>query len=191
MYILYGGSFNPPTLAHEAIIKKINEIYNPKKIVIMPVGSTYTRKDNRYNLDRIRMLKLVTSKYDNVEISDYEINNPFKGTIETLKYLETLYQNKFSFVMGADNLLEIKTWIDYEELLKNHLIICFNRNNILDKNTVKNIAESYQAKIDLIPLNINISSSEIRKDFKLNKDNLSKEVYDYIITNQLYEEEGD
>ena len=191
MYILYGGSFNPPTLAHEAIIKKINEIYNPKKIVIMPVGSTYTRKDNRYNLDRIRMLKLVTSKYDNVEISDYEINNPFKGTIETLKYLETLYQNKFSFVMGADNLLEIKTWIGYEELLKNHLIICFNRNNILDKNTVKNIAESYQAKIDLIPLNINISSSEIRKDFKLNKDNLSKEVYDYIITNQLYEEEGD
>lgn len=191
MYILYGGSFNPPTLAHEAIIKKINEIYNPKKIVIMPVGSTYTRKDNRYNLDRIRMLKLVTSKYDNVEISDYEINNPFKGTIETLKYLETLYQNKFSFVMGADNLLEIKTWIDYEELLKNHLIICFNRNNILDKNTVKNIAESYQAKIDLIPLNINISSSEIRKDFKVNKDNLSKEVYDYIITNQLYEEEGD
>lgn len=191
MYILYGGSFNPPTLAHEAIIKKINEIYNPKKIVIMPVGSTYTRKDNRYNLDRIRMLKLVTSKYDNVEISDYEINNPFKGTIETLKYLETLYQNKFSFVMGADNLLEIKTWIDYEELLKNHLIICFNRNNILDKNTVKNIAESYQAKIDLIPLNINISSSEIRKDFKVNKDNLSKEVYDYIITNQLYEEEHD
>ena len=191
MYILYGGSFNPPTLAHEAIIKKINEIYNPKKIVIMPVGSTYTRKDNRYNLDRIRMLKLVTSKYDNVEISDYEINNPFKGTIETLKYLETLYQNKFSFVMGADNLLEIKTWIDYEELLKNHLIICFNRNNILDKNTVKNIAESYQAKIDLIPLNINISSSEIRKDFKVNKDNLSKVVYDYIITNQLYEEEGD
>ena len=149
MHILYGGSFNPPTLAHEAIIKKINDLFKPTKIIIMPVGRSYTRKDHQANIDRIKMLELIAKKYKNVEISDYEINNPFNGTIKTLEYLENLYQAKFSFVMGADNLLEIKTWIDYEELLKNYHIICFNRNNLLDKNSVKNIADSYQAKIDL------------------------------------------
>lgn len=189
MHILYGGSFNPPTLAHEAIIKKINDLFKPTKIIIMPVGRSYTRKDHQANIDRIKMLELIAKKYKNVEISDYEINNPFNGTIKTLEYLENLYQAKFSFVMGADNLLEIKTWIDYEELLKNYHIICFNRNNLLDKNTVKNIADSYQAKIDLIPLNKDISSSDIRKDLELNKNNLSKEIYDYIINNHLYKED--
>ncbi len=189
MHILYGGSFNPPTLAHEAIIKKINDLFKPTKIIIMPVGRSYTRKDHQANIDRIKMLELIAKKYKNVEISDYEINNPFNGTIKTLEYLENLYQAKFSFVMGADNLLEIKTWIDYEELLKNYHIICFNRNNLLDKNSVKNIADSYQAKIDLIPLNKDISSSDIRKDLELNKNNLSKEIYDYIKTNHLYKED--
>ena len=189
MHIVYGGSFNPPTLAHEAIIKKINDLFKPTKIIIMPVGRSYTRKDHQANIDRIKMLELIAKKYKNVEISDYEINNPFNGTIKTLEYLENLYQAKFSFVMGADNLLEIKTWIDYEELLKNYHIICFNRNNLLDKNSVKNIADSYQAKIDLIPLNKDISSSDIRKDLELNKNNLSKEIYDYIKTNHLYKED--
>ncbi|NLB85231.1 MAG: hypothetical protein GX794_03845, partial [Acholeplasmataceae bacterium] len=49
--------------------------------------------------------------------------------------------------------------------------------------------DSYQAKIDLIPLNKDISSSDIRKDLELNKNNLSKEIYDYIKTNHLYKED--
>ncbi|NLB84705.1 MAG: hypothetical protein GX794_01110, partial [Acholeplasmataceae bacterium] len=85
MHILYGVSFNPPTLAHEAIIKKINDLFKPTKIIIMPVGRSYTRKDHQANIDRIKMLELIAKKYKNVEISDYEINNPFNGTIKTLE----------------------------------------------------------------------------------------------------------
>ena len=52
MIILYGGSFNPPTLAHYGVVKLLNEVYNPDKIILMPVGCKYP-KPNLHHVKKI------------------------------------------------------------------------------------------------------------------------------------------
>lgn len=186
MIILYGGSFNPPTVAHKEIIEVLLKEYEPEKIIIMPVGKKYTRKNIKNNEHRLEMLKLITKNYSNVLVSDYELKNDFLGTINTLNYLKEKYKKDIYLVIGVDNLLEIKTWIKYDELVKNYPIICINRNGILDKNSVNAISKNLGAQIDLINLNIQVSSTNIRNNFEKYKKDVPKEILSYIEKHNLY-----
>ena len=38
---VYGGSFNPPTIAHERISKDILSLDNVDKFIYLPVGDRY------------------------------------------------------------------------------------------------------------------------------------------------------
>ena len=41
---IYGGSFNPPTVAHENIARDILELPEIEKIIYLPVGDSYKKK---------------------------------------------------------------------------------------------------------------------------------------------------
>ena len=41
MIIVYGGTFNPPTVAHQLIANKVIENFKPKKFILLPVGENY------------------------------------------------------------------------------------------------------------------------------------------------------
>jgi len=171
---LYGGSFDPPHLAHEAIVKALRELDFIQKIVIMPTflnpfKETFTAPAKL----RLQWLKKIFSSYRDVEVSSYEVDLKRKvPTIETVKHLLNSY-DKIYLVIGADNLQSLHQWYKYDTLKQLVSFIVVTRDEIA-------IPE------DFIRLNIHedISSSDLRKNFDSSK--IPEKVRDEIT--QYYKE---
>ena len=71
---LFGGSFDPPHIGHEAIVKALIKFKDIDKIVVMP---TFLNpfKSHFYAPAALRLewLREIFREYKNVEISDYEV----------------------------------------------------------------------------------------------------------------------
>jgi nicotinate-nucleotide adenylyltransferase len=188
MIILYGGSFNPPTLAHYEISKYLIEKYNPQEFIFIPVGNVYDKNALVDFKHRYQMLKIIANKLPKTIVSDYESQKEYQGTIATLDYFQDQYPTEsLYYVIGADNLLTIKTWIDYERLISLYKFIVFNRDNINSAHFIKTqIPKNYQSAFiqeNTFP-NLAISSSLYRNEKKANI--VLKEINDYIYKHHLY-----
>ena len=187
MTIVYGGSFNPPTLAHLNIIKKLLDNFRESKILLLPVGDDYQKKELVKFIDRYHMLKLLVSNLNRVEILDNESKRSYKGTLYSLNEIKK-HDNDLYFVMGADQLIDFKSWIEYEKLLKEYPFIIMNRKNSLSIKETEELFKDYEHHFVFIDFEYDISSSTIRGNIELNKEFLTDEIYRYIIENNLYKE---
>ena len=82
---------------------------NLDKIVFVPVGNKYKKPELADEKIRYNMLKLVTSKYKNIEVSDIELNSAKSlMPIEIFSVIEKMYpQDDIFFIMGADNVYKL------------------------------------------------------------------------------------
>lgn len=183
MYIVYGGSFNPPTKAHLNIVYRLLELYPNSKVIVLPVGNSYNKPYLASFNDRFNMLKLMFNNA-NVIISRIEEKKQFDGTITSLDELSKKYNN-IHLVIGSDHLVTLKNWIRYEELLEKYPLIIMNRNNT----NIDEIMARYKGldvKYDKIMFDHPASSTKVRNDFNNHKHWLEDNVYNYIVNNNLY-----
>ncbi len=45
MNIVYGGSFDPPTVAHAEILRRLEEAFHPARRIVVPTGEGNARKE--------------------------------------------------------------------------------------------------------------------------------------------------
>ncbi len=178
---IYMGSFNPPHKGHIRIINYLLKNKYVDKILIVPTLS-YWDKINLVDIkDRINMLKF----YENKNIIIDTKHNHLIYTYELVQELEKEYPNdELSIIMGADNIINIMKWKNYQELIKYNIIV-MNRDNIDISEYVNKLNGNFTIINDYKP--INISSTEIRKN--LSSKYLDKKVIDYIKENNLYTRE--
>ncbi len=181
---LFGGSFNPVTIAHEEIIKYLSINYD--KVIILPNGNDYNFHDKSLISikNRIDMLKIVCKNYNNVKISYYSIFHKFKGVYKVLNYY-----NHPTYVIGDDCIDTLTEWMNYKDLLKNNNFLVFDRgnNNDVYNKIINNPSLSLYVNHFNIVKNINIpnvSASMFREKF--DKSVVSAEVFNYIESNNLY-----
>ena len=182
---LFGGSFNPPHLGHKEIIKHfmgssdlfvISPSYQSPFKLNLPLVSFLHRK---------KMIKLMLDSFINEKflIIDYEQNNKYLYTIETIKYLKKTYEDySIHLIIGADQFNKIESWKDYQYILDDVILDVVSRPGdvIKDSSIHYNYVDS---------ISIDTSSSFIRKN--INRiENISKvideRVLEYILTNKLY-----
>ena len=86
---IFGGSFNPPHKIHiERGLELISKQY-VDKIVYLPTGSLYKYKNNLLpDKNRLEMLKIITDKYDCLDVSNYELKERVVYTYESLAYFK-------------------------------------------------------------------------------------------------------
>ncbi len=183
MLIIFGGSFNPPTKAHEELVNIIKNSFPKGKIIIVPVSKhNYTWKHNLIeDEDRYNMLKL---QFPDIEISRYEFNKEkYEGTYELLSNFKEIDKDIY-FIIGSDNLNQMPLWLNYDKLIKDFKFIVLKREtdeiNLSDKNKNNFI---------VVDMNNPISSSLIRSDIDKYRTYLTKDVYKYIKEHHLYEED--
>ncbi len=189
---IFGGSFNPPHNMHLNIVENLINKKYLDKVIIVPTGLHYSYKSNLIsNKHRYNMLKLLAKHNKNIEISDFEFQNEEIHTYDTLEHYKNIYKNDtIYFICGLDNLSYINKWYKAESLLKNYKFLVIGRSTNNKEEVLNNLKE-YQANIIITDIELNdISSTKIRdniynKDFNYEK-YLNKEVYDYIIKNNLY-----
>ena len=190
----FGGSFNPPTNGHMNLARKAIKMCNLDKLIFVPMGDFYEKKDLAKAKDRLSMLKLaiLSDSESNLEVSDLEIKEARKmSAIEAFRLIEENYptEEKF-FIMGADNFINILNWKESEELLNKYKYIVFERKDIDIKKFIEEDLKKYKTQITIVK-NIehkNTSSSKFREENKKNnmQDIVPKEVFDYIIKNDIY-----
>lgn len=183
MNIVFGGAFNPPTIAHEQAIKTVLSKLNVQRFILVPVGSKYHLKTVKEDEHRFNMLKVV-SKTLNVEVSRAELDSDnYQGTYKLLKHLDL---PNCKFLIGSDNLLDIPKWKNPEKLLNEFGLVVLARGN--DVQEIINNDElllKYRDNITVInDFKYDVSSTMFRKthDFNL----VSKKIKQYIIDNDLY-----
>ncbi|MDQ5953836.1 MAG: nicotinate-nucleotide adenylyltransferase [Patescibacteria group bacterium] len=176
--IIFGGCFNPPTLAHQEIIKSCLNLPNFKEVWLMPSASGYSKKINTKDTERITMLHLVKHYHFNnnprLVISDFELNNPhLKETYHTVDALSLKHKTStFWYAFGADSYTDMPNWGRGKQLQTGLNLIIFKRGKINPPNS-NNVIPLYIFKYS------GLSSTKAR-DAVVNNLNLSNHVSPYI-----------
>ena len=184
---LYFGAFNP---VHDGHMKVANYVLNNSNldIVWLVLTPQSPHKINSTLIDfnhRYKMLEIVCKKYKNILPSDIEKSLPEPNfSINTLNHLKKdTDTNNYSLIIGDDNIMKLTTWKQYSNIIKNHKIYVYPRNNYMIKSklTHENI---YYLNAPIIK----VSASNIRKkilDDKTDNLKIDSKVLSYLINNNI------
>ena len=175
---VYSGSFNPLHIGHLAIIKHMIEEagFDMVYLIVSPKnplkdGISATTGQDRYNaaVEAVNrhFANMISETDGKVRVDDIELNMPSPHyTVRTLMALKKREpENTFTFVMGADNLADIRRWRDYTTILKDFGVAVFPRagHDLTQiKQDLLNEDPAYKIHILNAPL-VDISSTQIRE----------------------------
>lgn len=181
---VYSGSFNPLHIGHLAIMKYMVEeaSYDMVYLIVSPKNPLKDGISSDSGMDRYKAaVKAVKRHFCDTEgqtgkvlVDDIELTMPEPHyTIRTLDALkEREPENSFTFIMGADNLADIRRWKDYGRILREYGAAVYPREGIdLDAVEADLLKEDKEFKITVVnaPM-VDISSSEIREGIAAGKD---------------------
>ena len=193
------GTFNPIHNGHLAIADFVQKKFDFEKVIFIPsyISPFKQYLDKNIALKRLEMVKIAIKNINKFDFSDIEYNfDQVSYTYNTICSIYKKYKNqiegKINFIIGYDAFLNIDKWYKTEELKKIvKFLVCTrnvqNREDINEKfDTLK--ANGYDFELlDFIP--VDISSSQIRENIKINKkidSMVPKEVREYIYEKKLY-----
>ncbi|MDU1316843.1 nicotinate (nicotinamide) nucleotide adenylyltransferase [Anaerococcus hydrogenalis] len=192
---LFGGTFDPIHIGHLIVMENVINTMNLDKIYILPNSNPPHKVQNKktdINI-RIKMVRKAISDNHKIEINDYDYrNNSIHYTYQTIDYFKKTYPNdKFYFIIGEDSFLDIKKRKNYEQILKENLIV-FKRYSEKNSSLLSEInkIKKYNKNIYLIDnIALDISSTLIRslvKDKKSIKYLVNDKVIEIIKKENLY-----
>ena len=125
---ILGGTFDPPHEAHLKIAKRSIEQFYLDKVIFIPSGNPWQKKDTTSFIHRYEMTKILIKNSEQLEISKIENSEDTPSyTYETLTKLNLPKENLF-FILGSDTAMKIRTWKNYKDLsnLTNFLVASSN-----------------------------------------------------------------
>ena len=176
---LFGGSFNPIHNAHIALAKtickeaKLDEVW----FMVSPQNPLKQAQDLLGENERYEMVKLALESEEKVlKASNYEFHLERPSyTWKTLRALKKDFpQHEFSLIIGGDNWVRFPRWAHSEEILANHNIYIYPRedSDINEALLPENVHLVHTPKI-------NITSTMLREMVK-NGDDISAYVPEVV-----------
>ena len=114
---LFGGSFNPAHMGHLHVAETALRALNLDEIwwLVSPQNPLKPEQPS-YDSRVATVRKLPLSRH--MKISRLEIDHGTQYTIDTLRLARRLYaQNRFVFLMGADNFAQLPRWKNWQEIM--------------------------------------------------------------------------
>lgn len=123
---VYSGSFNPLHIGHLAIIRYMIEEagFDMVYLIVSPKnplkdGISSASGPERYHA-AVEAVRRHPELYGKVKVDDIELSMPEPHysirTLDALRKREP--SSRFTIIMGADNLADIRRWRDYSRILK-------------------------------------------------------------------------
>lgn len=160
---LFGGTFDPPHLGHLIIAQAIYENTPLDRVCFIPSAHPPHKSDDvMFPADtRYRMTNAALEGYDSFEISDCELKREGPSyTVDTIQYFRSLHPyDDLYFIVGRDNLKELRTWRDPGKIIEMCKILVADRTGCPEV-SVPAWLEGHVIFVDT-PL-IEISSTDIR-----------------------------
>ena len=130
------------------------------------------------------MLELVF-KDDVYVISELENSKNYEGTYQSLLKIKEEFKREVYFLLGADNLLYLNKWINYEKIIEEFKLIVVKRDNIFIEKYILNNFEKQKNNFKMFDCNMPLSSSSFRTN-PSKSELVDEEVYQFILKNNLY-----
>lgn len=194
---IYGGTFNPPHLAHVNACKAFYDAVKPDELLVIPdylpphkeIDSSVTTQD------RLSMTRLAFSGLSFARVTDMEIMRGGRSfTAVTLSELKS-DDNELYFLCGTDMFLTLDHWYR-PDIIFSLATICYVRRENEKENDEKLVEmtnfykEKYGAKILPVFCQVTeLSSSEIREKIRCGESVdsfLGDNVIEYIRERGLY-----
>jgi nicotinate-nucleotide adenylyltransferase len=190
---IFGGTFNPPHIAHSIVATNVMEQVSLDKILIIPSSIPPLKEaiEVAPSLHRYNMCNLAFGADEHFEVSDIEIKkkSAVSYTVDTLLELRNLYgpnNVKFYLIIGIDQLLALDKWKTPDKLFLLSEVLVINRPGFL----IHNAEKKYLDKVKLLSVpNLDISSTMIREYLRKGRSIkylVLPEVEKYIRENKLY-----
>lgn len=119
--VVYGGSFDPVHLAHEAMVQAAIEQLQPEKVLIVPCHiPPHKEALKASNEDRLAMLELVFKQQPKVVIDTRELETEAPSfTVHTVRALRNEFgpDTSINFLLGGDSWRNFTSWFEWREIL--------------------------------------------------------------------------
>lgn len=116
---LFGGSFNPPHMAHVLVAVWALATDEVDEVWIIPTGGHPFGKSLEAFDHRLAMCRLAFGFSSRVRVTDVEREPRVHYTVETLRRLCALYPNhRWRWLMGSDTVAKTPNWRQFDEIEK-------------------------------------------------------------------------
>lgn len=192
---LYGGTFDPPHLAHLGVAAAFLDAFPDSRLVVMPclIPPHKTRMSGGADGEsRLAMSRLCFGSLPRVTVSDYELKaEGVSYTYLTVRHLlQTEDGVRVCLIMGQDNLEIMESWREYRYLLDNCIIAVALRGDEPLNPVIDKLRGQYGADIRVLHTEKSpLSSTEIRRLKGLGlpyRHTVTGEVADYMENKHLY-----
>ena len=135
---VFGGSFSPPTIAHEAILRQCAQLPEYDEVWLLPSGNRTDKTISVQPTQQLDMLHILLNDVgaetgSHIKIIDTEIRRGIATeTYDTYQEFVTKYPTtKFWFVFGADSYATIGSWLRGSWLLANLPVLLVERHDMV------------------------------------------------------------
>lgn len=155
---IFGGSFDPPHLAHQQIVNKaLDHLDDIDKLLIIPAFlNPFKSSSFAPASKRLEWCQTLFGNLKKAVVSDYEIKEGKSTyTSQTVKHFNQVYNVQY-LIIGSDNLATLTKWHDYEWLNENITWVVATRDDYL-------LDTSKLREWKLLQVDTPISSTQIRE----------------------------
>lgn len=198
-----GGTFNPIHYAHLLLAENAREQFGLDRVIFIPSGQPYMKvqkEDENVPSGELRyqMVKMAIQENPYFTCSRIEIDRPGKTyTVDTLHELQKMYPgDELFFIMGADSLLSMESWYQFEDIFQMAAILVAVRDDTDEKkltDVITRMKSKYLADIRMVMTGrMDISSTMIREKIKTGKSVrylLPEDCVEYICLKNLYSQQ--
>ncbi|MEN1762051.1 nicotinate-nucleotide adenylyltransferase [Anoxynatronum sibiricum] len=195
---ILGGTFDPVHLGHLTLAQAALEECNLDIVYFVPAGEPPHKRGQLISPaeHRQRMVELAIQGQPFFKLCNFEIMRRKPSyTVHLMHHMQHNFPgSELFFILGADSLLEVESWYQFEELFQLSKFIVVKRQKNTDAELLNKIAffqSEFHASIQLIQaVRMDVSSSEVRSRTADGQSILSmipETVQRYIRQHRLYQ----
>ena len=193
--LFFGGTFNPPHIAHRKMLETAAALPEVDKVLVAPtnipphkeVPGMFATKEQR-----LQMCRLLCDGIPGAEVSDIEFRRTGKSySFYTLSDLKEQY-GSIAMLIGGDMVTSFTTWFRFEELLKIAAFYVVRRKGVDDEEFDQSVKYLRSLGGDFRVIEVEfpeVSSTDIR-EIMSNRETaglpVPDNIYEFINLNGLY-----
>ncbi len=195
---LFGGTFDPLHNGHVVLAREFAARLNLDKVILMPtfVPPHKVKTNLAPAIDRLEMCRLACAPYEELAVSDLEINRRGASfTVTTLEQLTAKYpEAQLHLIVGADMFLTLGSWYRFGDIARMAVLCAAPRDQVPIEQLREYAAQLEQqgATCRVEPIvTPRISSTEIRRRVAAGEsigDLVPPAVAEYVQAHGLYVE---
>ena len=165
---IMGGTFDPIHYGHLLMAEEARQAFTLDEVVFVPNGRPAHKKAYLVSSpeDRYAMTRLATASNPYFSASRIEIDRlGVSYTIDTLREFRAMYPKleEQYFITGADAVLEILTWHEYDKLASECRFIAVTRPGFVLEQLSAITSAEFLSRVSFLPIpGLEISSTDIR-----------------------------